>query len=141
MSKSDSVARIGFLKHAITTLVCAGMLVFIVSEAALLVRYWFVALPSAALLFVAYIYIKRMSDRKRQTKREANVGENRSFMEIENQSGWITAIAILSSLGGGTALLLLSFTHNLMHYWYITVPAGLLTAAGLIFTPTPAGDY
>jgi hypothetical protein len=143
MDENGSDIRRDFFGRAGLTLVCAGIFFLMLWKSELMVRYWFVFFPAVALAYVGGLIITARNSRKRAKKdgkRRAN-GKQFKFMDVENQSMWITFFAIASAFVAGAVLLYLWHGHLLARYWFIAVPAAVVMVVGMIFTPTPAGDY
>jgi Ni/Fe-hydrogenase subunit HybB-like protein len=99
-----------------------------------LIRYWFISLPATLWFYAGLVaLILKIARKRKETGRE--------LMDIENQSGWITFVEMVATLAGGTALAWLWLAHNLARYWYLAVPAAVVSIVGVILLPEPAGDY
>jgi hypothetical protein len=125
MGKKNGRAPIEFMKRIRDTLACAGVLLLVV----------FNGERVGLVLFAA---------KKRKKRKAGNGGlasKSGTFLDVENQSGWIAFLAVVSAVASGSVLVLLWLEHLVARYWFVTVPAAVVMATGLIFTPTPAGDY
>jgi hypothetical protein len=140
--KVNSVAKrpdvIDFLMNAIRTVASMALVIYFLWVISLPKRSMYIFTPIGIAFFIGFVIVGRRIWKKNE-KRRRN-GKRYKFMDVERQSWWITALAMISMIGGGTVLMMLWMTHLLAHYWYITIPVAFLTLAGAVFSPERAGE-
>jgi hypothetical protein len=127
-----------FIVRVIGAVTSGALVVYIVWLCSLPKRSMFIFAPIGIAYFIAFVIVGRRI-RKNNEKRRRK-GKRYKFMDVEHQSGWITALAMISMVGGMLVFLMLYMTRLLTHYWYLAIPVALLTLAGIIFSPERAGQ-
>ncbi|MGO9231627.1 MAG: hypothetical protein ACLQKA_20745 [Bryobacteraceae bacterium] len=88
-----------------------------------LAHYWYPTVLAVVAVITSWLWIP---DLETVVKKRRGAG-----FDLDR----LGTLAMFLAWGGGAALLCLWLTGNLAHYWYVSVPVAVATAAGIVVAP------
>jgi hypothetical protein len=122
-----------FIEHAIGRAAVFAAIAYLFWVVSLPKRSMFIFAPIGIAYFIGLVIVGKMIWRNRQKR--VRKGKRYKFLDIDHQSGWITFFAYVAMIAGGSALFWLWASGNLVHQWWLAIPAAIVTLAGGIFSP------